>query len=42
MAKNGLLDYDDAYQYTLARKYGLDLVSFDRDFDKTDMKRIVP
>lgn len=36
------LDFDDAYQYTLAKKYNLDLVSFDVDFDKTDLKRIEP
>jgi hypothetical protein len=36
------LDFDDAYQYTIARRYGLDLVSFDADFDKTDLKRIEP
>ena len=34
------LDFDDAYQYTLAQKYSLELVSFDKDFDKTDIVRI--
>ena len=29
------LDYDDAYQYVLAEKYNLILVSFDKDFDGT-------
>ncbi|MCS7014173.1 MAG: PIN domain-containing protein [Chloroherpetonaceae bacterium] len=36
------LDFDDAYQYTLAKKHGLELVSFDADFDRTDLKRIEP
>lgn len=36
------LDFDDAYQYTLAKKHGLTLVSFDADFDRTDLKRIEP
>jgi hypothetical protein len=36
------LDFDDAYQYVIAEKFGLDLVSFDTDFDRTDRKRIIP
>ncbi|MBC8044512.1 MAG: type II toxin-antitoxin system VapC family toxin [Rhizobacter sp.] len=36
------LDYDDAYQYTLAKKLNLELVSFDKDFDKTDLTRLEP
>ncbi len=36
------LDFDDAYQYTLARKYGLRIVSYDSDFDATDIGRITP
>jgi uncharacterized protein len=36
------LDFDDAYQYTLAKKLQLSLVSFDADFDRTDLKRIIP
>lgn len=28
-------DFDDAYQYVVAEKYGLTLVSFDTDFDRT-------
>ena len=27
------LDFDDAYQYTVADKYNLQLISFDQDFD---------
>lgn len=36
------LDFDDAYQYVVAEKFGLVLVSFDMDFDRTDRKRIIP
>ena len=36
------LDFDDAYQYSVAEKFDLTLVSFDADFDRTDRKRIVP
>jgi predicted nucleic acid-binding protein len=36
------LDFDDAYQYTVAKKHQLQLVSFDKDFDKTDLKRLEP
>ena len=36
------LDFDDAYQYVIAEKFGLVLVSFDTDFDSTDRKRIIP
>lgn len=36
------LDFDDAYQYVVAEKFGLALISFDTDFDRTDRKRILP
>ena len=36
------LDFDDAYQYATAERYGLSLVSFDRDFDRTKNKRVEP
>ena len=36
------LDFDDAYQYVLAKKYNLKIVCFDSDFDRTDVKRIFP
>jgi predicted nucleic acid-binding protein len=36
------LDFNDAYQYVIAEKFGLVLVSFDTDFDRTDRKRIIP
>lgn len=36
------LDFDDAYQYVLARRDRLTLVSFDTDFDHTDLPRQTP
>lgn len=36
------LDFDDAYQYVAAEKYGLTLVSFDADFDRTPLGRRTP
>jgi uncharacterized protein len=36
------LDFDDAYQYTAAEKYDLQLVSLDSDFDRTDRGRKAP
>jgi len=36
------LDFDDAYQYTAAEKYDLQIVSFDTDFDKTERGRKTP
>ena len=36
------LDFEDAYQYTVAEKFNLQLISFDRDFDRTDRKRKTP
>jgi hypothetical protein len=36
------LDFDDAYQYVVAEKFDLALVSFDTDFDRTDRKRLIP
>ena len=36
------LDFDDAYQYAAARIEGLQLVSFDADFDRTDLVRRTP
>jgi predicted nucleic acid-binding protein len=31
------LDFDDAYQYVAAVEYDLEIVSFDSDFDRTDV-----
>ena len=36
------LDFDDAFQYLCAKKHGFRLVSFDKDFDRTDLARIEP
>ena len=36
------LDFDDAYQYTAAEKHGLTIVSFDADFDGTELARKTP
>ena len=36
------LDFDDAYQYTIAECYGLAIVSFDTDFDRTERGRTAP
>lgn len=36
------LDFDDAYQYAVAGRYGLTIVSFDSDFDRTERGRRAP
>ena len=36
------LDFDDAYQYALAKREQATLVSFDTDFDSTDLVRQTP
>lgn len=36
------LGFDDAYQYMVAAKYDLAMVSFDGDFDRTDRGRKTP
>ena len=36
------LDFDDAYQYAVAKKHDLEIVSFDSDFDRTDLGRLTP
>ena len=36
------LDFDDAYQYVVAERYGLTIVSFDGDFDRTELGRKTP
>jgi predicted nucleic acid-binding protein len=36
------LDFDDAYQYAVAKSQGLSIVSFDTDFDRTDLARQTP
>ena len=41
-ARNFDLDFDDAYQYAVAEKYHLPIVSFDSDFDRTALGRKTP
>lgn len=36
------LDFDDAYQYAIAEKHDLQLISFDKDFDRTERNRKEP
>jgi len=36
------LDFDDAYQYAVAARYGLTIISFDSDFDRTERGRKTP
>ncbi len=36
------LDFDDAYQYAIAEKYNLKIVSFDSHFDQTTKGRKTP
>jgi predicted nucleic acid-binding protein len=36
------LDFDDAYQYVVAEKYDLTIMSFDGDFDRTHRGRKTP
>lgn len=36
------LDFDDAYQYAIAERNGLSIISYDRDFDRTERGRVVP
>jgi predicted nucleic acid-binding protein len=36
------LDFDDAYQYAVAEQHNLSIVSFDRDFDRTEKRRLEP
>ena len=36
------LDFDDAYQYAVAEQNGLSIVSFDKDFDRTEKGRMEP
>jgi predicted nucleic acid-binding protein len=42
VSKRFKLDFDDAYQYVAARSNGMELVSFDADFDRTDITRKSP
>jgi uncharacterized protein len=36
------LDFDDGYQYVIAKQNSLTVVTFDRDFKRTDLGRKTP
>ncbi len=36
------LDFDDAYHYAVSKKHCMQLVSYDADFDRTDIQRKEP
>ena len=36
------LDFDDAYQYLAARRHHLQLISYDKDFNNTDIDKKTP
>jgi len=42
VAQRFSLDFDDAYQYAVAERYGLTVISFDADFDRTERGRKMP
>ncbi len=42
LAEKTGLDFDDGLQYYFAKKKNIPIISFDRDFDKTDVKRLEP
>lgn len=42
VSKRFNLDFDDAYQYALAVIHGLEIMSFDADFDRTEIGRKIP
>ena len=42
VARRYNLDFDDAYQYSVAQKFGLTLISLDSDFDRTERGRKTP
>jgi predicted nucleic acid-binding protein len=42
VAKQFILDFDDAYQYAVAERHGLTVISFDSDFDRTERGRKLP
>jgi len=41
-AKKEALDFDDALHYYVAKKFGLEIVSFDKHFDNKRIKRLKP
>ena len=41
-SKRFSIDFDDAYQYAVASRHGLTLISFDTDFQRTDKGHRTP
>lgn len=37
ITKDYKLDFDDAYQYLIAKKNNLGIITFDKDFSRTDL-----
>lgn len=43
LSKSNNLDFDDALQYSVAKRENVEaIISFDTDFDSTDLKRVEP
>lgn len=43
IAKQSEMDFDDALQYSVAQRENIDqIISYDSDFDNTDIKRVEP
>ena len=42
IARETRLDFDDAYQCSVARRWSLEIVSFDGDFDRAGVRRLTP
>ena len=42
VSKRFRLDFDDSYQYAVAQKFGLQIISFYADFDRTGRGRKIP
>jgi predicted nucleic acid-binding protein len=43
LSKSNKLDFDDALQYSAAKRENAEaIISFDTDFDSTDLKRVEP
>ena len=42
IAREFQIDFDDAYQYAVANKFHVSLISFDHESDKTDITMVTP
>jgi predicted nucleic acid-binding protein len=40
--KSKILDFDDSYQYCIAQKYELTIVTFDKDFNAKGIRKSTP